>query len=127
MLVFFNVPPLVLHFSLNDLPDDDVIWNIFIYADDTILSVKCNQASDLRQQLDMAAEYESDQRDTVDWNRKQHNDFKAGITQIVSFDQSNKYGAIDVKMNESVLKEKLSFKMLRLSFSSKITSKKLGP
>ena len=70
MLVFFNVPPLVLHFSLNDLPDDDVIWNIFIYADNTILSVKCNQASDLWQQLDMAAEYESDQRDTVDWNRK---------------------------------------------------------
>ena len=56
MLVFFNVPPLVLHFFLNDLPDDDVIWNIFIYADDTILSVKCNQASDLWQQLDMAAE-----------------------------------------------------------------------
>ena len=127
MLVFFNVPPLVLHFFLNDLPDDDVIWNIFIYADDTILSVKCNQASDLWQQLDMAAEQESDQRDTVDWNRKQHNDFKAGITQIVSFDQSNKHGAVDVKMNEPVLKEKLSFKMLRLSFSSKITSKKLVP
>ena len=36
------------------------------------------------------------------------------------FDQSNNNGSIDVKMNESVLEEKLSFKMLGLTFSSKL-------
>ena len=36
---------------INDLPDD-VICNIAIYADDTTLYSKCNQTSDLWQQLD---------------------------------------------------------------------------
>ena len=39
---------------------------------------------------------------------------------MVSFDWSKSTGAIDVKMDESVLKEKLSFKMLGLTFSSKL-------
>ena len=38
--------------------------------------------------------------------------FNAGKTQLVSFDQSNNTGAIDVKMDGSVLEEKSSFKML---------------
>ena len=38
----------------------DVICNIAIYADDTILYYKCYQASDLWQQLEMATELESD-------------------------------------------------------------------
>ena len=54
---------------INDLPDD-VICNIAIYADDTTLYSKCNQASDLWQQLELASELESDLRDTVDWGRK---------------------------------------------------------
>ena len=33
-------------------------------------------------------------------------DFNAGKTQLVSFDQSNNTGAIDVKMDGSVLEEK---------------------
>ena len=41
------------------------------------------------------------------------------LEKLVSFDQSNSIGAIDVKMDWSVLEEKLSFKMLWLSFSSK--------
>ena len=36
------------------------------------------------------------------------------------FDQSNNTGVIDVKMDESVLEEKSSFKMLGLTFSSKL-------
>ena len=40
--------------------------------------------------------------------------------ELVSFDQSNNTGAIDVKTDESVLREKSSFKMLWLSFSSKL-------
>ena len=44
-------------------------------------------------------------------------DFKA---QLVSFDWSNNTGAIDVKMDGSVLEEKSSFKMLGLTLSSKL-------
>ena len=51
---------------INDLPDD-VLCNIAIYADDTTLSSKCGQASDLRQQLELTSELESDLRDTMDW------------------------------------------------------------
>ena len=47
-------------------------------------------------------------------------DFNAGKTQLVSFDQSNNNGSIDVKMDGSVLEEKSSFKMLGLTFSSKL-------
>ena len=39
---------------------------------------------------------------------------------LVSFDQSNNTDAIDVKMDGSVLEEKSSFKMLGLTFSSKL-------
>ena len=44
----------------------------------------------------------------------------AGKTELVLFDRSNNTGAIDVKMDWSVLKEKSSFKMLRLTLSSKL-------
>ena len=46
-------------------------------------------------------------------------DFNARKTQLVSFDWSNT-GTIDVKMDESVLEEKSSFKMLGLTFFSKL-------
>ena len=44
---------------INDLPDD-VTCDIAIYADDTTLYSKCDQASDLWQQLELASEFESD-------------------------------------------------------------------
>ena len=88
-----------------DLPDD-VICNIAAYADDTTLYSKFNQASDLWQQLELASELESDLRDTVDRGRKWLVDFNAGKTQLVSFDWSKNTGAIDVKMDGSVLEEK---------------------
>ena len=93
---------------INDLPND-VICDIAIYVDDTTLYSKCDQASDLWQQLELASELESDLWDTVDWGRKWLVDFNAGKTQLVSFDQSNKTGAIDVKMDESVLEDKIIF------------------
>ena len=40
--------------------------------------------------------------------------------QLVSFDRSYNTGAIDLKIDGSVLEEKSSFKMLGLSFSSKL-------
>ena len=104
---------------INDLPDN-VICDIAIYADDTTLYSKCDQVSDLWQQLELASELESDLRDTVDWSKKWLVDFSVGKTQLVSFDQSNNNGSIDVKMDGSVLEKKLSFKMLGLTFSSKL-------
>ena len=56
----------------------------------------------------------------MDWDRKSLIDFSAGNTELVSFDQSNNTGATDVKMDGSVLEEKSSFKMLGLTFSSKL-------
>ena len=68
----------------------------------------------------MATELESDLRDTVDWGRKWLLDFNAGKTQLILFDQSNNTGIIDVKIEGPALDEKPSFKMLRLTFSSKL-------
>ena len=83
-------------------------------------NLKCDQASDLWQQLELASELESDLRDTVDWGRECLVDFNAGKTQLVSFDQSKNTDAIDVKMDQFVLEERSSFKMLWLTFSSKL-------
>ena len=87
---------------------------------ETTFYFKCDQASDLWQQLELVSELESDLRDTVDWGRKWLLDFSAGKTQLVSFDRSINTGAIDVKMDGSVLEEKSSSKMLGLTFSSKL-------
>ena len=46
-------------------------------------------------------------------------DLNAGKTQLVSCDQSNSTGAIDVKMDGSVFEEKSSFNMLGLTSTSK--------
>ena len=56
----------------------------------------------------------------MDWGKKWFVDFNAGKTQLVSFDRSNNNGSIDVKMGGSILEEKSSFKMLGLTFSSKL-------
>ena len=61
--------PTLFLLYINDLPDD-AICDIAIYADDTSPYSNCGQASDLWQQLELASEVESDQRDTVDWDRK---------------------------------------------------------
>ena len=100
-----NTPPWVFSRFLN--------CTILMYS-------KCNQSSDLWQQLELASELESDLRDTVDWGKKSLVDFNAGKTQLVSFDRSKNTGAIDVKMDGSVLEDKTSFKMLGLTFSSKL-------
>ena len=61
--------PTLFLLYVNDLLDD-VICDIAIYADDTNLYSKCDRASDLWQQLELASELESDLRDTVDWGKK---------------------------------------------------------
>ena len=65
----------------------------------------------------MTSELESDLLDTLDWSSKWLVNFNTGKTQLVSFDQSNNTGAIDVKMDGSVLEKKHLFKCWRcLSF-----------
>ena len=115
----FILAPILFPLYINDL-SDDVIRNIAMYADDTIFYSKCDQASDLWQQLELASELEFDLQDTVDSGKKWLVDFNAGKTQLVSFDWSNNNGSIDVKMDGSDLEEKSSFKILRLTFCSKL-------
>ena len=55
--------PTLFLLYINDLPDD-IICNNAIYADDTTLCSKCDQASDLWQQFELASELESDLQDT---------------------------------------------------------------
>ena len=111
--------PTLFVLYMNDLPVD-VICDISSYADDTTLYSKCDQASGLWQQLELASELESDLQDTVDWGKKWLVDFNAGKTQLVLFDWSNNTGSIDVKIDGSVLEEKSSFNMLGLTHSSKL-------
>ena len=94
--------PTLFLLYINNLPDN-VICNIAIYANDTTLYSKCDQTSDLWEQLELASKLESDLRDTVDWGKKWLVDFNTRKTQLVSFDRSNNTSAIDVKMDGSVL------------------------
>ena len=55
----FIVGPTLFLLYMNGLPDD-VICSIAIYADDTTLYCKRDQASDLWQQLELASKLESD-------------------------------------------------------------------
>ena len=79
---------------INDL-HDDFICNIVIYADDSTLYSKLDQASVPWQQLELASELESDLQDTGDWSRKWVVDLNTGKTQLVSFDWPNNTAAID--------------------------------
>ena len=78
---------------ISDLPDD-VICDITVYGDDTTIYSKCDRASDLWQQLELASELESHLRDTVDWGKKWLVDFNVGESQLVSFDRSNNNGLL---------------------------------
>ena len=83
-------------------------------------TLRCDQASDSRQQLELPSKLQSAQHHIVDWGRKWLVDFNAGKTQLISFDHSNNSGTINVKMDRSVLDKKSSFTMLILPFSSKL-------
>ena len=56
----------------------------------------------------------------MDRGKKWLVDFNAEKIQLVLFDQSNNNGSMDVKMDKPVLEEKSSFKLLELTFSSKL-------
>ena len=61
----FVLGPLLFLLHIKYLPDD-VVCNIATYTDDTTLYSKCDQVSDLWQQLELASEVEFDLQDTVD-------------------------------------------------------------
>ena len=111
--------PTVFLLYINGLPDD-VICDLAIYADDTTLYSKCDQAAILWQQLELPSKLESEIQDTVEWVKKWLVNFNAGKTRLVSFDQLNNTVSIDVKMDGSVLEGKSSCKMLGLTYSSKL-------
>ena len=57
----------------------------------------------------------------MDWERKWLVDLNTGKSQLVSFDQSNNTDwCYQCENGESVLEEKSSFKILGLTFSSKL-------
>ena len=56
----------------------------------------------------------------MDWGKKWLFDFNTGETQLVLFDRSNNDGSTDVKIDWFLLEEKSSFKLLWLTFSSKL-------
>ena len=64
-----SLGPTLFLLYINDLPDH-VICNMAIYADDATLYLKCDQASDPWQQLELASELGPDLRDTVSSNYK---------------------------------------------------------
>ena len=105
MLEFLKAPLLVLHFFFYTLIDlsDEFICDFTINVDDNTLYTKCDQASDLWQQLELTSELESSPGNTVDWGKKWLVDFNAGKTQLVSFDRSNNTSSIDVKMDGSII------------------------
>ena len=104
---------------INDLPVD-VISNIVLCANYAAFFSKCDQASDLRQQLELVSKLEPELRDTVNLARKWLRNSNAGKTHLVFFDQSNNDGVIDVKLNGSVLEKKTCCKMMGLYFFSKL-------
>ena len=97
MLTFLKAPFLVLHFFYYTLMTFLMLTVILLSMMMIQLYSKCDQASDLWQELELASELESDLQDTVNWGKKWLVDFSAGKTQLVSFDQSNDTGSIDVK------------------------------
>ena len=82
---------------------------VCIHADDTFLF------SDIWKQLFFISEHKSDIQLTVDFRKEWLADFN---TQVVLFDLSQKYDAIDTTACGFILDGQLPFKILDLSFSS---------
>ena len=78
--------PTLFLLYINDFPDD-VVCDTSIYAVLSTISV-------IKHLIELIFELESDQHDTLDWDRKRLVDFNARKTQLVLFDRSNDSGAI---------------------------------
>ena len=121
ILEFLKAPFLVLHVFYYGLMTFLIMLVVILLSMLMVLLYsKCDQTSDLWQQLELASKLESDLWETVDWGKKWLVGFNAGKTQLFLFDQSNNTSAFLVKMDGSVPEEKSSFKMLGLTFFSKL-------
>ena len=73
---FLKAAFMVGHFWYYTLVTFLIILSVYCYlCDDTTSYSKCDQASDLWQQLELTCELESDLWDIVDWGRKWLVDF----------------------------------------------------
>ena len=119
--MFLKARFLVLHFSYYTLMIFLKMLSVILLSMLMILLLysKCDQESELWQQLELTSELESDLRDTVDWGKESLVDFNAGKTQLVLFDRSNNNGSIDV----------ITFKLdwgSYIMFIAKTATKKIG-
>ena len=120
MLDFLKAPLLNLHFSYYTLMTFLMMLSVILLSMPmTLLSnlsvvMHLIYGNNWRCLLNLNLIYE-----TLVWGRNWFVDLNAGKTQLVLFHQSNII-KIDVEMDGSVLEKKSSFKILVLSFSSKI-------
>ena len=116
MLELLKAPFLVLHFSYYALMTFLMMLSVILLSDNTTLYFKCDQVSDLWQQLELASEIESDLQTL--WTGSRSGLLISVLGKLL--DRSNNTGSIDVKVDGSVLEEISSFQMLDLTFSSKL-------
>ena len=98
----------------------DVICDVAVYVDDTTLCSKWDQASDLWQQLELVSELQPDLWDTMHRGKKWLVDFNAGETQLFFFTGLITIVLLMWKWTGLFLKKNHLFKMLGLTFSSKL-------
>ena len=116
MLELLKAPFLVLRFSYYALMTFLMMLSVILLSDNTTLYFKCDQVSDLWQQLELASEIESDLQTL--WTGARSGLLISVLGKLL--DWSNNTGSIDVKVDGSVLEEISSFQMLDLTFSSKL-------
>ena len=120
MLKFLKAPFFVLHFAYYTIMYFLIMLSVILLSMLmillSILSVIKHLicGNNLNCLLNMNLIYE------ILWIAQEVADINTGKTQLVWFDRSNNTGSTDVKMDGSVLEEKLSFKMLGLTLSSKL-------
>ena len=125
MLEFLKAPFLVLHFSYYTLMTFLMMLSVILLSMLmillSILSVIRHLicGNNLNWLLNLNLIYE-----TL-WTGARSDLLISVLEKLVSFDQSNSTGSIDVKMNGSVHEERSSFKILWLAFSSKLDWAKL--
>ena len=103
MLVFLKAPFLVLHFSYYT----SMTFLMLLAISLSTLMILLSTLSVIRHLIfgnRLVSELEY-----AEWDKKWLLDFNAGKTQLFSFDWSNNFGTIDVKINGSALEEKMIF------------------